>query len=153
MINYIKFFRRIYYATFLISSVAFSQVTKETVMEFYSTAKQSNDLEFSYAKSKIPSSIKRKLKKSLSGFKLIGNDEKFNASKPDAQLLFIIKKGDYYTIVFKRGGRALSQYFVFCEIKNKKLLAFQIYDILGYVKSQDDFILSITEGKFRQANF
>lgn len=126
---------------------------KEMIIDIYSIDKDS--LLVSYNKSSIPKSLKKELKKKFSNFRIANPNCEYrktdvirNSSLPNKQLVFLINNGDYYSLVFRLGGRAHSTYFVFSKKESNKVKILGIYSISNKVTTIDEFIKEISIGKF-----
>jgi hypothetical protein len=131
---------------------------EQTVMDIYSM--ENDSLEVFYKTSSIPKSLKKELRIMFGDFKIVSFNEDYrktdvvrNPVLPNKQMLFLIQKDDYYALVFRKGGRALSTYFVFAKIVSKKVVDMHIYTISNKIETVDNFLLNISSGKFYSADW
>ena len=134
-----------------------SDSIKEMIINIYSIDKDS--LSVSYKKSAIPRSLKKELKKKFGDFRIVNPDCEYrktdvvrNPFLPNKQLVFIIKYGEYYSLVFKKGGRAHSTYFVFSKIVSNKVKIIAIYYVRK-ITTVEEFLADISIGKFRIVSY
>lgn len=128
---------------------------KNVIVNNYSI--HSGDLKIYYRKSSIPSKIKKELRHKFHDFTIANPGKNYNMGCvkklfiPNKQLQFIVNNGNYYGVVFKVGGRALSTYFAFAEIESGKLKSFALYDIYG--ESVEDYLSRLQQGKFTEIHW
>ncbi|MFV0599994.1 MAG: hypothetical protein ACK5M0_09790 [Bacteroidales bacterium] len=130
-----------------------SNSIKEMIIDIYSVEKDS--LSVSYKKSEIPKSLKKELKKKFDNFRIVNPNCEYrktdvirNQFLPNKQLVFIIKYGEYYSLVFREGGRAHSTYFVFSKIVSNRVKIISIYNIRNKVSTVEEFLSDISIGNF-----
>lgn len=99
---------------------------------------QQAEIQVSYKKSSIPKAFKKALKEKFGDFRIANPDKNFRSTDvkhnpllPSKQLVFTIKKDNFYGIVFINGGRGKSTYFAFSEILSGKEINYQVF----YIKS------------------
>lgn len=117
-----------------------------------------DSLEIYYKKNKIPRSLIKVLKiKFEENFKMANPGKPYrktdvitvnNIFLPDKQLIFLIKKDNYYGLVFRHGGRGFVTYFVFAEINSKKIKELWFYTITNKIQDVDEFIQELKAERF-----
>lgn len=130
-----------------------SDSVKQMILGIYSLEKDS--LLVSYKKSAIPKSLKKELKERFGDFRIVNPNCKYRTSDvvrnpflPNKQMVFIIRNGEYYSLVFRQGGRAHSTYFVFSKIVSNKVEIMRVYNIRNKVTTVDEFLTDVAIGKF-----
>ncbi len=114
-----------------------------------------------YNKNKIPRPLIKALKNKFDGnFNIVNPGKKYretdvvrNIFLPNNQLIFLLKKDNYYGLVFNRGGRALITYFVFAEIIDKNINELQFYTVSSKITNVNEFIEELKSGKFYPSNW
>jgi uncharacterized membrane-anchored protein YitT (DUF2179 family) len=76
-----------------------------------------------------------------------------NIFLPNNQLIFLLKRDNYYGLVFNHGGRALITYFVFAEIIDKNINELQFYTVSSKITNVNEFIEELKSGKFYPSNW
>lgn len=115
---------------------------KELMIENFSH--ENEQIQVSYKKSSIPKALKKSLKKKFGDFRIANPGKKFRATDvvsnpllPSKQLVFTLKKDNFFGIVFVQGGKGRSMYFAFSEIVSGKELNYQVYAIKDIEKPED----------------
>ncbi|MCL2132161.1 MAG: hypothetical protein FWH36_06910 [Lentimicrobiaceae bacterium] len=131
-------------------------LTEQKIMEIYTVENQ--NLEIFYKKHSIPKPMKKALKIKYgdvfcfsianSGKNYRKNDVIKNPFIPSKQMLFLIRSGEYYALVFNKGGKGHSTHFVFCRIISKEIVEMKIYYIFKS-DTVEDFLSEIQNQKFR----
>ena len=133
---------------------------EQKIMEIYTF--ENNDLKVFYKKSAIPTAMKKALKVKYGDtfcFSIVNpnknyrkNDVIINPFLPSKQMLFLIRSGEYYALVFNKGGRGHSTHFVFCKIISKEIVDIKIYYI-NKTDTVEDFLLNIQFQNIRPINW
>lgn len=114
-----------------------------------------------YNKNKIPRPLIKALKNKFDGnFNIVNPGKKYrktdvvrNIFLPNNQLIFLLKRDNYYGLVFKQGGRALITYFVFAEIIYKNVNELQFYTVSSKITNVNEFFEELKSGKFYPSNW
>lgn len=120
---------------------------------------KNNESKIFYKTTFIPKMLIKELRKRFGNFKIVNPKKEFrkndvtNNKLPINQLIFLIQNSQYYSLVFRRGGRGMSTYFVFASIKNNTIDEIYIYSTNQDTETVEEFLNCITKGNYSLMNW
>ena len=143
------------YPISVVAQIDSSETMRQTIVNVFS---KERDLAVFYRKSSIPKSLKKKLKSTFNGFRIVNPNKEYrktdvvrNPFLPNNQMVFLIQNKEHYALIFMNGGRGLSTYFVYSKIVSNKIEIMKVYTI-NKTETVEDFLLNIALGKFYSVN-